>query len=749
MQKLNKKLKSVIAILLAVGQLFVSTSTAFALEAPAPITAPDFNYQESAPIVAPDFNYQAPAPIVAPEFNYSLPTIPTAPQNTTAAGSTTTTQDNQTTQKTPKTSSKNSGNGANSNNNTSTNTGSETQVNTQNNADVNNDLVVDVNTGVNDANKNMGSGIIKSGDGTINGSLVNDINNTVVNLDDLCGCDASAGSVNSGNGAGSNNNANTNSNSVIDVTNTNSLNLVNNEDLGVNTGKNEADKNMGDGVIESGDANISFTTINFGNNTGVDLQTANFDIVDTRSEDLIITWPTSGWGGTGSGSVNTGNGADSNNNANTNSSSNTSIDNTNNLNLDNNVTLYANTGDNSADANMGAGIIDTGDANIANNIINFLNNNIVAGAQWLLSTVNIYGDMSGNIVLPREADLSGCGCASDISAINSGNGSNSTNTTSSTSNDTLLVNNLNNAVINNNLGIDANTGNNSADKNMGSTSINTGNLDVNSNLVTVANTNTVGQGDTWWLVLVNNQGEWTGKIVGANEGDTIDGSGLTFGIGPNGQIVALNSGNGADSNNNANTTSNNTTTINNTNNAVINNNVNIVANTGNNTADKNMQGASITTGDVNVANNIVNFINNNFVGRKFVITVVNIFGKFSGDIVPPDQELPTKAGVGGVSPNSVALNSQETISGNNGDTKGSKTSSLVGFGGTSSLKNALAETGKVLENTKVAGSVVEKPITRVINHPKSGFNFNLLLVGAALAIVIGSTLIAKRKSFLR
>lgn len=55
----------------------------------------------------------------------------------------------------------------------------------------------------------------------------------------------------------------------------------------------------------------------------------------------------------------------------------------------------------------------------------------------------------------------------------------------------------------------------------------------------------------------------------------------------------------------------------------------------------------------------------------------------------------------------------------------------------------------MLENTKVAGSVVEKPITRVINHPKSGFNFNLLLVGAALAIVIGSTLIAKRKSFLR
>ena len=72
---------------------------------------------------------------------------------------------------------------------------------------------------------------------------------------------------------------------------------------------------------------------------------------------------------------------------------------------------------------MGSGNITTGDANIASNVINFLNNNIVAGAEWLLSTVNIFGNMTGNIILPRQADLTGCGgCAIDISAGNIGNG---------------------------------------------------------------------------------------------------------------------------------------------------------------------------------------------------------------------------------------------------------------------------------------------------------------------------------------
>ena len=461
---------------------------------------------------------------------------------------------------------------------------------------------------------------------------------------------------------------------------------------------------------------------------------------------MVLSWPTSG-SGSGSGTTtttNTGNGSDSTNTATTTSDTDTQINNENNLLLDNNVTIYADTGNNSADANMGTGIIDTGDANIGSNIINFLNNNIVAGADWLLNTVNIYGDMSGDIILPREADLSGCGCASDITATNSGNGENSTNTASSTVNDTLLVNNLNNATINNNLNLDANTGGNSTSKNMGDSSISTGNLDVNSNLVTVANTNTVGQGDTWWLVLVNNQGEWTGKIVGAADGATIDGSGMEFGVAPDGSIYALNSGNGAGSDSTASTTSNNTTTINNINNATINNNVNIVANTGNNTADKNMGGANIKTGDVNVASNIVNFVNNNFVGKKFVITVVNIFGKFSGNIISPDQELPLN-GVGAANLPTVSLGAAQTISGNI-NKSASKTSGLSFGSAAGSLKDALLETGKALEGAKVAGTSVEKPLTKVINHSSSGFSFNILLLGIALAIVVGSAIVAKRKA---
>lgn len=680
----------------------------------------------------------------------STPSDPTAPFSEPAAETTSDATGNTTETKqspTPETTSAtNTGNGSGSSNTSDVEENNDTEVDVTNNADIENNLEVDVDTGNNEAKKNMGDGVIGTGDAVVDGSLVNDINNTLINIDGLCGCGGGGGATNSDNGSGSENNASTTTNSTVDLSNTNNLYLVNNEGIGANTGANEADKNMGDGVVSSGDADISFTTINFGNNTGINLETVNFDIVDTRSEDLVITWPTVGSGsGFGTSATNSGNGSDSTNNASSTTNSDTTINNENNLLLDNNVTIYANTGENSADKNMGTGIIDTGDANIANNIINFLNNNIVAGAEWLLSTVNIYGEMSGNIILPRESDLSGCGCASDLTASNTGNGSDSTNTAITTSSDTTTVNNLNNAVINNNLGIDANTGGNSTSDNMGSTSIATGDLDVNSNLVTVANTNTVGQGDTWWLVLVNNQGEWTGQIIGANDGDTIDGSGMTFGLGPNGEIIALNSDNGSGSTNDASATSNSTTTINNTNNATINNNVNIVANTGNNSADKNMQGASINTGDINVASNIVNFINNNFVGKKFVITVVNIFGKFSGNIVPPDQELPVKA-AGGVDPASVNLGAAQTISDNPNKTKSS--SSLSGSI-SNSLFGALSEAGKVLENTKVAGSSIEKPITKVINQESSGFNLNLALLGLAIAIAAGSTIIAKKKSFLR
>lgn len=705
------------------------------------------------PTTALGLTLTAPSAPAAP----TAPAQPTAPVNLLQDEPVTTTSTPETTASTPTTfenetptDATNSGNGADSNNDTEVDVNNETQVETVNTADVENNLDVDVNSGNNEANKNMGDGSVTTGDATVDGSLVNDINTTIVNLDDLCGstCASGGSASNTGNGANSTNNASTSTDSTVDINNQNDLYLVNNENIGTSSGSNDANKNMGDGVIVSGDADVTFTTVNLGNNTGINVDSVTFNVLDNRSEDLLITFPTGGSGsGSGTGAANTGNGSGSDNTAASSAANTTTIDNTNNLILDNNITINADTGNNEADKNMGSGVIESGDANITSNLVNFLNNNIVAGAQWLLATVNIYGDMSGDIILPREVDLGSCGCAADLTASNSGNGTDSTNIANTSANDTTTINSTNNAVVANNISLDANTGGNETSKNMGDSSITTGNVDVNSNLVTVANTNAVGQGDTWWLVIINNQGNHTGKIMGANNGATIAGSGLEFGINPDGTIAALNSGNGADSTNTANTSTNNSTTINNTNNALINNNININANTGNNSASGNMGGADIKTGDVSVASNIVNFINNNFVGKKFVVTFVNIFGSFSGKIVPPNQPLPTVSGMGGPT-TAVELSNSTTVSGSDVKASNAKVLSSKNNNVGGSLSQALQEGGKLLENAAITQNKVNDSVKKVINNgtEKSTFQFNFVLLGFALLVLAVYAFVSRRKA---
>ena len=77
---------------------------------------------------------------------------------------------------------------------------------------------------------------------------------------------------------------------------------------------------------------------------------------------------------------------------------------------------------------------------------------------------------------------------------------------------------------------------------------------------------------------------------------------------------ATNSNTGADSNNEAGVTINNDVTITSNNNVNINNTISISANTGGNSADKNTGDGSVNTGDINFSVEIVNDLNNNFIG---------------------------------------------------------------------------------------------------------------------------------------
>lgn len=146
-------------------------------------------------------------------------------------------------------------------------------------------------------------------------------------------------------------------------------------------------------------------------------------------------------------------------------------------------------------------------------------------------------------------------------------------------------------------------------------------------------------------MLVNNAGQWFGKIIGADPGATYAGSsGTEFVLDDAGNVIAItNDGNGAGSTNTttADTSTTNTTTQTNT--ASLTNNISIDANTGGNDLKGNTGGSNtVTTGDANVILNVLNFVNNNFSGGQVVFTLVNVFGSWIGNVITPSaQNQPT------------------------------------------------------------------------------------------------------------
>ena len=602
--------KILLNIFLVIALIVSNFSVALALEAPTAPTAPSAPTAPNTPSapVAPSSNFEPPTPPAPPE-EPEEPAIaikePIAP-------------------KPPKV--------INNNNEDY----SEGQVSNENNEDLG--TIVSQENGNEENGGNVGDTTINTGDGTLNNLLFNDANNNFLVWGECefdCGNSGGASVVNSGNGTDSTNDASAQTTNNTNIDQNNNLYLVNNYTGEVETGNNDSDRNVGNTEILTGDADISLTLVNSGNNNEIIVGFQEFDVYDNQVGDITFSWADPTLFTSGAVTVeNTGNGSNSNNSASSTSENNTDITQVNVADVENNVLIETDTGNNSASRNTGGdSIIETGDANIVANLINFLNNNITGTAEFLVGVVNIFGTLQGDIIV--EAPPS-CSCGSSTLAQNSGNGSDSTNNAEiNLDNSTKILQN-NDATINNNINIDATTGGNETSKNTGGNStISTGEANVNAEVINVANNNLVGAGDTWWIVLVNNNGVWQGKIVGENQGVNLASDTFDFIINPDGTIAAINSGNGIGSQNSATINSDNNTNIDQSNIANINNNLTIDANTGGNSASRNTGGNStIKTGDVNVNANIFNFLNNNFTGGRFVITVVNVFGNFLGDVVP-------------------------------------------------------------------------------------------------------------------
>jgi len=285
---------------------------------------------------------------------------------------------------------------------------------------------------------------------------------------------------------------------------------------------------------------------------------------------------------------------------------NTNNSNTTNAQIDNNIDVSATSGDASVNGNTHAGNATSGNATAIVNLMNFINSTVAAG-QSFVGTININGNLNGDILLPQNfidqlIAASGAGSTNNLNSSVTNNSS----TTNSTTSD--ITNNLASAAV---TGDATDSGNTNGGNAM------SGNAKTNVTLLNLTGSNVVGKNDL--LVFVNVLGTWVGMIVNAPAGSTSAelGGGITS--------TGANSTNGI---NGSLTTNGNTT---NTNNFGITNNVNVAATSGDANVKDNTNAGNATSGDASTGVNILNMTGSNLsLSNWFGVLFINVLGNWNG-----------------------------------------------------------------------------------------------------------------------
>lgn len=526
--------------------------------------------------------------------------------------------------------------GAGSDNDAAANLDNQTDIQNNNNAVVINKSVIEAETGNNVASYNTGSGVITTQEANGRGELVNVINKNSTNVDTTLPAESNAGNTDTG--ADSNNTAYENINNQLTVKNVNSSNTLNEVDAYVSSGNNKTNYNSGHGINITGDANLGFDFITMANTNLVGNQKfyANWqNIYDNWTGDINI----GGEAGANASPLsnilveasNNCTGVGSNNQAIVNVNDQVSITNQNNGNIKNQINAEVISGRNEANGNTGSGSVTSGNVNSAINMVNFLNSNITS-SNWYLKTLNVFNDWNGNLVLPKVSQPNLTVSEYVPVAVNNGTGAGSDNSTEVNVNNEVSIENSNDAIINNNVSIKTNTGSNKSSYNGGSGVQKYGEAKAETNELNVANTNVTG--DSWWMVVVNKFGEWQGSSVGSPTDTQVSTSEKSVIFTPlNAGIEVANNATGPESNNDAGANINHTTEITNDNTAYISNDLNLDAVSGENETQYNTGHGYIETGNIRACNNIINFANSNITVGNWLVTVVNVFGKWAGNLV--------------------------------------------------------------------------------------------------------------------
>ena len=533
--------------------------------------------------------------------------------------------------------------GPDSENNSTTESNDTTAVENNNEANLNNISYIEAVTGANVAGSNTGSGLITTDDANGSGEIVNVVNkNVFIPPEDE---DIVINAENSETGPGSENNTEVSVNDETTVNNNNISYTANEIFANINSGSNISDYNTGHGIVISGNANLGLNMINLANTNlfGSNVFDARWlNIYENYGEDIVFE--KSGSSNLAQLIINAANestGPMSTNNIIIDVNDSTEIINNNTGELKNKVEATVSSGRNSTSTNTGSGTIVTGDVNAALNSVNFLNTNI-SSSNWWLNNLNVFGNWDGDIVLPAEifnsSDLSAEQITAEENSTNENTGPLSENETEINVGETFEVDNYNEVVITNNINLNANTGGNETSYNGGTGQSDEGSVQAESTVANVANLNITGT--SWWVVIVNKFGSWNGTIEGTPQGSQMQNNEEAIILTPqNSGIQLTNSSTGPLSDNSIAANVNYSTDIENVNSAKIVNDFTIDAITGENKASINTGHGYIDTGDVRAATNTVNFANSNISVGNFLVSVVNVFGNWTGNLIFPDSVL--------------------------------------------------------------------------------------------------------------
>jgi len=264
--------------------------------------------------------------------------------------------------------------------------------------------------------------------------------------------------------------------------------------------------------------------------------------------------------------------------------------------INNKIDLTADSGNATVAKNSKAGDATTGTAAAVANVVNLINS-VIGSGQSFVGTININGNLNGDILLPQDM----------LDQLLASNVPRATLSTDSITNGDLLAEFNSNQTINNNITSDAASGAANVLKNSAAGNATTGSATNNVTILNLTGRDIIGSNAM--LVFVNVQGTWVGMIMNApGATSAVVGGGITSNSAKN-----LNADIESDSNH------------------TINNDINLAAHSGNANVLGNSEAGNAKSGNASTSANIANVSNSHLsLGGWFGVLFINVFGSWLG-----------------------------------------------------------------------------------------------------------------------